>query len=80
MNLHCFRCPVLPQVVNVEVGSSKSKDGSKGTMVLATATVEMKSNGQERTALRFNLDANGYLVPDSINSVFKPLREAGVKQ
>lgn len=79
VNLHCYRCPVLPQVVNVEVGSSKSKDGSKGTMVLATATVEMKSNGQERTALRFKLDANGNLIADSINSVFKPLR-SGVKQ
>ena len=79
VNLHCFRCPVLPQSVNVEVGLAKSKDGTKGTLVLGTATVELKSNGQERTALRFKLDVNGDLIPDSINSVFKPLR-TGAKQ
>lgn len=79
VNVHCYRCPVLPQKVNVEVGLAKSKDGSKGTIVLGTATVELKSAGQERTALRFKLDANGDLIPDSLNSVFKPLR-SGAKQ
>lgn len=79
VNLQCYRCPVLPQVVNVEVGSSKAS-GGKGTTVLATATVTLKSNGQERTALRFKLDANGDLIPDSINSVFKPLRSGAKLQ
>lgn len=74
VNLHCFRCTVLPQKVNVEVGSSKALTGGKGTMVLATASVELKSLGQERTAIRFRLDAKGDLVPGSINSVFKALR------
>lgn len=77
INLHCFRCAVLPQKVNVEAGSSKAITGGKGTVVLATATVELKSLGQERTALRFRLDAKGDLVPGSINSVFKELRAAG---
>ena len=79
INLHCFRCPVLPQIVNVEIGSSKNNDGGKGTIVLATATVTLRSNGQEKTAIRFKLDDKGNLIPDSINSVFSPLRSA-VKQ
>lgn len=78
VNLHCFRCSVLPQKVNVEVSSSKAVAGAaKGTTLIATATVELKANGQERTALRFTLDGKGDLVPGSINSVFKELRAAG---
>lgn len=75
INLHCFRCPVLPQKVNVEVGSNRTSEG-KGTITIATATVELKSNGQERTALRFELDSKGDLVPSSLNTVFKALRAA----
>lgn len=78
INVHCFRCAVLPQKVNVEVSSSKAATGSaKGTAIIATATVELKSNGQERTAIRFTLDAKGDLVPGSLNSVFRELRAAG---
>lgn len=76
INLHCYRCPVLPQKVNVEVGLSKAATGGKGTKVLATATVDLMSNGQERTAMRFELDAAGALVPGSLNYVFTPLRAA----
>lgn len=76
INLHCYRCPVLPQKVNVEVGLSKAATGGKGTVVLATSTVDLMSNGQERTAMRFELDAAGALVPGSLNYVFTPLRAA----
>lgn len=77
VNVHCFRCPVLPQKVNIEVGSSASVGDGKGTRTLATSTVELKSNGQERTAVRFKLDAAGGLVSGSLNSVFQELRAAG---
>lgn len=75
VNLHCYRCPVVPQKVSVEVGSSKG-DASKGTRSIVTATVELKANGQERTAIRFRLDGAGDLVPGSLNTVYKPLRSA----
>lgn len=74
INLHCFRCPVLPQKVNIEVGSSKAATGGKGSLVLATSTVTLTANGQEKTAIRFRLDAKGDLIPGSINGLFKPLR------
>jgi hypothetical protein len=38
--------------------------------------VELRKEGQELTALRFRLDANGDLVVGSVNSLFKPLRVA----
>lgn len=77
VNVHCFRCAVLPQKVNVEVGLSANVETGKGTRTLATATVELKANGQERTAIRFKLDGKGDLVPGSINAVFQELRAAG---
>jgi hypothetical protein len=39
--------------------------------------VELKANGQEKTAARFRIDANGDLVPGSLNAVFRPLRAMG---
>ena len=75
VNLHCYRCPVVPQKVAVEVGSSKG-DSTKGTRSIVTASVELKANGQERTAVRFRFDGAGDLVPGSLNTVYKPLRSA----
>ena len=77
INVHCYRCPVLPQKVSVEIGSSQNVTEGKGTVVLATATVELKANGQEKTAVRFKLDGEGKIVPGSLNGVFKELRAAG---
>lgn len=76
VNLHCFRCMKLPQKVNVEVGLNDGKGA--GTVVIATATVLLMANGQERTAVRFKIDAAGKFVNGSINSVFKPLRSATI--
>ena len=74
VNLHCFRCGTVPQKVQVEVGLNDGKGA--GTVVIATATVLLMANGQERTAVRFKIDAAGKFVNGSINSVFKPLRSA----
>jgi hypothetical protein len=41
---------------------------------VATTTVDLRRTGEERTALRFRLDADGQVEPDSLNSVFRPLR------
>ncbi|MFW6076917.1 MAG: hypothetical protein ACOC71_04130 [Hyphomicrobiales bacterium] len=76
VNVHCYRCPEVPVEVDVEVQLS-GDDESKGMTPVATTTLELDRNGDERTALRFRLDANGEVEPDSLNSVFRPLREAG---
>lgn len=74
INVHCYRCPQLPQHVDVEV-ALKTEDGDKSSMaVIATTSLDLVSNGQELTALRFRMDDKGGLLPDSIHSVFRPLR------
>ena len=75
VNLHCYRCPVVPQPVHVEV-SVNDGTARKGARMIATTSLKLTANGQEKTALRFELDAAGKLVPDSLNSVPRSLRSA----
>lgn len=74
INVHCYRCSNEPVPVDVEVHLSK-EDAEKGMVPVATTTVDLERTGEERTALRFRLGANGEVEPDSLNSVFRPLRE-----
>lgn len=76
VNVHCYRCPVVPQTVDVEISVNDGKAG-KGTRLLATTAVTLTANGQEKTALRFKLDANGQVELDTMNNVFRPLRAMG---
>jgi hypothetical protein len=73
VNVHCYRCYVVPQRVDVEISFNDGLPG-KGMKRIATTSLELTANGQEKTALRFELDAAGNLVPDSMNAVFRPLR------
>lgn len=73
INLHCYRCPTAPFMVNVEVSLNKEKPGSK-PKVLFTATADLMNTGQERTVMRFHLDANGDVVPNSMDFTFTPIR------
>ncbi|NGO54169.1 hypothetical protein [Allomesorhizobium camelthorni] len=73
VNVHCYRCSVVPQKVDVEI-SINTGDNRKGARPVATTAVELRVNGEEKTALRFRLDADGRVVPNSMNAVFRPLR------
>ena len=73
VNVHCYRCSDTPVPVDVEVHLSL-ENRDKGMVPVATTTVELTRTGEERTALRFRLDADGAVEPDSLNSVFRPLR------
>jgi len=75
VNVHCYRCPVVPQRIDVEVSANDGASG-KGSRRIATTSLQLTANGQEKTALRFRLDAAGKLEPDSLNSIFRPLRNA----
>jgi hypothetical protein len=77
VNVHCFRCPVLPVPVDVEISVNTGEPGKNSLKAIATTRVELTRNGDEKTALRFRLTAEGKLVPDSMNSVFRPLRSGG---
>lgn len=75
VNLHCYRCPIVPQLVHVEVSINDGTSG-KGTRPVASTSLELTANGQEKTAFRFKLDAAGKVEPNSLNAVFRPLRAA----
>jgi hypothetical protein len=75
VNVHCYRCPVVPQKVHVEVSINDGKS-RKGTKRVAGTSLELTANGQEKTALRFKLNSAGKIEPNSLNAVFRPLRAA----
>lgn len=75
VNVHCYRCPVVPQKVELEISVNKGDDG-KGVTPVAVTSVELRANGEEKTALRFKLDEEGNMIPNSMNNVFRPLRAA----
>ena len=76
VNVHCNRCRVLPVPVEVEI--SVKREGGNGEKnpieIIVTTQVVLHTRGEELTAIRFELDREGILVPNSINHVFKPLR------
>ena len=75
VNVHCYRCPVVPQLVHVEVSLNDGKS-RKGTRPVASTRLKLTANGQEKTAFRFRIDAAGKVEPNSLNAVFRPLRAA----
>ena len=79
VNVHCYRCRVLPQKVHVEV-SINDLSTSKSIKKVATTSLNLTANGQEKTALRFKIDSKGNLVPNSLNNIFRPLRNAKRQQ
>lgn len=81
VNLHWYRDdrtstdpsgPVL-----VEVTASVKLQPNESAQPIAKTKVEMLEQGVEVTAIRFRLDADGGVVPGSINHLFRPLRSAG---
>lgn len=78
VNVHCYRCPVTPVPVDVEVSVKRlnAVAAKQGMIILATTRAVLHSTGEELTAIRFKLTADGKLVPGSMNHVFRPLRSA----
>jgi hypothetical protein len=75
VNLHAYRGVSAPIKIHVEISLNTGKPG-KGMTPVATTSVMLTANGQEKTALRFRLDKDGKLVPGSMNNVFRQLRSA----
>lgn len=76
INVHCYRCPVMPVPVVVEISVKGDGPGKKAMKIIATTTVQLESLGEELTALRFELTKDGTLVPGTMNHVFQGLRSA----
>ena len=79
LNLHCYRCPVLPIPIDIEITLNKDA-GKKGektpAKVIFVGRTVLNKQGQERTAISFRMDTDGVIDPASMNSIFKPLRSA----
>jgi hypothetical protein len=75
VNVHMYRGVNVTYPVPVKI-TVNVKTSTKSSTLLATTTVQLRKPNQELTAVRFKLDSTGQLVPGSINSIFKPLREA----
>jgi hypothetical protein len=56
------------------VASVKTSAQDSAKQILA-ASVELTREGQELTVFRFRLDSAGALVPGSVTSLHKPLRD-----
>lgn len=77
INVHCYRCRQLPVPVDMEVSLAPDAAGSAGKAraeLIATSRVELRADGQERTALRFSINADGGVDAASFSTVFRPLR------
>ncbi len=73
-NLHLYRNPSGGRVQVTVVASVKATVQDSAKQILA-ANVELVREGQELTVFRFRLDAAGALVPGSVTSLQKPLRD-----
>jgi hypothetical protein len=76
VNVHLFRNLENTYPINVRVVVRVKTDNEAGARPIAATTVRLDREGQELTAFRFRLTDKGELVPNSMNSVFKPLRSA----
>lgn len=74
VNVHCYRCPVVPVAVEVEISVNTGEPGKGSLRSIATTTVQLSRNGEEKTALSFELTDDGQLVKDSMNNVLRRLR------
>jgi hypothetical protein len=74
VNLHLYRhlSGALPVPARVVV-STRTDDNGASRQILAT-DAELRREGQELTVLRFRLDAQGALLPDSVHNLQRPLR------
>ncbi len=76
VNVHCYRCTKFPVPVKVVI-SVKRESASGGNASLATIAstkVVLHAPKEAKTALRFELTADGKIVPNSMNHVYRQLR------
>lgn len=71
INVHLYRGQA-PVEVKVQV----SVRGGDSTRPLLTRRVTLAAEGEERTVVRFALDAQGNIRPGSVHGLFKPIRAA----
>lgn len=74
VNLHLYRNMARKVPIPATVVASVKRSVGESARQLLTTEVAFGREGQELTAFRFRLDAEGGLVPGSVHSLHKPLR------
>ncbi len=74
VNVHLYRNLAGIYTVNVTLVASVKKSVEESARQIVTTDVELRRVGEEFTAFRFRLDANGELVPGSVHSLSRALR------
>jgi len=85
VNAHAYRVdrkrppPIdVHLLVSVRTNTLESGEAPFVAPLLGTRA-RLRREGEEITLLRFRLDAGGRIVPDSVHSLYKPLRARGSK-
>ena len=79
VNLHLYRNLAPTSEIPVHVVVSAKPDVAAGANRLLETDVVLRHPGEEVTAARFRLTADGTLVQDSVHARFKPLRATAVE-
>ena len=74
VNVHLYRNLSNIYPVKVTLVASVKKSVEESAQRIVTTEVKLRREGQEITAFRFRLDANGELVPGSVHSLSRALR------
>ena len=74
VNVHLYRNPTRVFPVPVTVVTSVKKNAQESARQLLASRIELKREGEETTVLRFRLDDDGDLVPNSVHSLQRNLR------
>jgi hypothetical protein len=74
-NVHLYESMVHTDDIEVRIVASVKTDPDKPAKQLVATTVKLRHPNQQLTAFRFRLDEYGGLVPRSVNSVYRQLRE-----
>jgi hypothetical protein len=77
VNVHLYRNPASVFPVTVTVVTSVKKTPEARAKQLLASEVELVREGEELTVYRFELGASGDLVPGSVHSLQRKLRELG---
>jgi hypothetical protein len=75
VNVHLYRNSARVSPVPVTVVASVKKSLAESAKQLLSTRVALTREGQELTVFRFRLDAAGALVPGSVGSLQRPLRD-----
>lgn len=78
-NVHLYR-NASGQPVEVTMAVSSKPTVQSSARPLLSTKVMLRREGEELTAFRFTLDANGKLQADSVHNLYRPLRSAAVKR